>query len=53
MATRPRPTGTPSAADAIAEEMLADIEKDTVDFIANFDDTTDEPIVCPRGSRTC
>ncbi len=32
---------------AIAEEMLADIDKDTVDFVANFDDTTVEPVVLP------
>jgi DNA gyrase subunit A len=31
----------------IAEEMLADIDKDTVDFIANFDETTVEPVVLP------
>jgi DNA gyrase subunit A len=32
---------------AIAEELLADIDKDTVDFVANFDDTTVEPVVVP------
>ncbi|MDQ3049368.1 MAG: DNA gyrase subunit A [Bacteroidota bacterium] len=31
----------------IAEEMLADIEKDTVDFRLNFDDTLKEPTVLP------
>jgi DNA gyrase subunit A len=31
----------------IAEEMLADIEKDTVDFKSNFDDTLEEPVVLP------
>jgi DNA gyrase subunit A len=31
----------------IAEEMLADIEKETVDFIPNFDESTEEPIVLP------
>jgi len=31
----------------LAEEMLADIEKDTVDFVPNFDETTTEPIVLP------
>jgi DNA gyrase subunit A len=31
----------------IAEELLADIDKDTVDFIANFDETTEEPVVLP------
>jgi DNA gyrase subunit A len=32
---------------AIAEELLADIDKNTVDFIANFDETTEEPVVLP------
>jgi DNA gyrase subunit A len=32
---------------AIAEELLADIDKDTVDFVANFDDTTVEPVLLP------
>ncbi len=31
----------------IAEEMLADIEKDTVDFSLNFDDSLQEPTVLP------
>lgn len=31
----------------LAEEMLADIDKDTVDFVPNFDDTTTEPSVLP------
>ncbi|MFH1119725.1 MAG: DNA gyrase subunit A [Bacteroidota bacterium] len=31
----------------IAEEMLADINKDTVDFQFNFDDTLEEPTVLP------
>jgi len=31
----------------IAEEMLVDIEKDTVDFIPNFDDSQQEPTVLP------
>ncbi len=31
----------------IAGEMLADIEKETVDFIANYDDTSREPVVLP------
>ncbi|MBX3163564.1 MAG: DNA gyrase subunit A [Bacteroidetes bacterium] len=31
----------------IAEEMLADIEKDTVDFRPNFDDSLTEPTVFP------
>ena len=31
----------------IASEMLADIDKETVDFVANYDDTTVEPSVLP------
>ncbi len=31
----------------IAEEMVADIEKDTIDFQLNFDDTLNEPTVMP------
>ncbi|MEZ5023731.1 MAG: DNA gyrase subunit A [Chitinophagales bacterium] len=31
----------------VAEEMLADIDKDTVDFQFNFDDTLKEPTVLP------
>jgi len=32
---------------AMAEELLADIDKETVDFVPNFDDTTTEPSVLP------
>src|SRR3954469_477122 len=31
----------------LAEQMLADIDKDTVDFGPNFDDSTTEPLVLP------
>jgi DNA gyrase subunit A len=31
----------------IAEEMLADIEKETVDFVPNFDESEKEPVVLP------
>jgi DNA gyrase subunit A len=31
----------------IAEELLADIEKETVDFVPNFDETEKEPLVLP------
>ncbi|MCL4537220.1 MAG: DNA gyrase subunit A [Nitrospirae bacterium] len=31
----------------IAEELLADIDKETVDFTPNFDETTEEPVVLP------
>jgi DNA gyrase subunit A len=32
---------------ALAEELLADIEKETVDFIPNFDESTEEPVILP------
>jgi DNA gyrase subunit A len=32
---------------AISEDLLADIEKDTVDFVPNFDESTMEPVVLP------
>ena len=31
----------------IADEILADIDKDTIDFRKNFDDSLDEPVVLP------
>ena len=31
----------------VAEEMLADIEKETVDFVPNFDESEHEPVVLP------
>ncbi len=33
----------------IAEEMLRDIKKETVDFSPNYDDTMQEPVVLPAG----
>jgi DNA gyrase subunit A len=33
--------------DRIAEEMLADIDKDTVDFVPNYDGSLKEPVVLP------
>ena len=43
-----RRTGTPNRASlAIAMEMLADIDKNTVDFAPNFDDRLQEPKVLP------
>ncbi len=32
---------------ALAEDMMADLEKDTVDFVPNYDETTTEPTVLP------
>src|SRR5947208_16075264 len=31
----------------ISEEMLSDIDKETVDFVPNFDESTFEPVVLP------
>ncbi|MGE7121667.1 DNA topoisomerase IV subunit A [Peribacillus sp. NPDC046944] len=38
---------TEARLSAIASEMLRDIDKRTVDFVSNFDDTSEEPIVLP------
>ncbi len=38
---------TEARMDAIAEEMLSDIQKDTVDFIDNFDGSLQEPDALP------
>lgn len=38
---------TESRMDRIAEEMLLDIKKETVDFGPNYDDTMQEPLVLP------
>lgn len=38
---------TEARLNAIAEEMLADIDKDTVDFVDNFDGSLQEPQVLP------
>ena len=47
-ATRRRPTATPRrACKALAEEMMADLDKETVDLAPNFDETTEEPTVLP------
>src|SRR6056297_2874800 len=38
---------TEARMDPIAEELLADLDKDTVDFVANYDDRLEEPDVLP------
>ena len=38
---------TEARLSAIAEELLLDIDKDTVDFRPNYDDSTREPVVLP------
>ncbi len=37
----------------IAEELLADLDKDTVDFQPNFDEKEREPVVLPHASLIC
>src|SRR5688572_5891470 len=32
---------------ALADEMMADLDKETVDFVPNYDETTEEPTVLP------
>ena len=38
---------TEARLSAIASELLRDIDKRTVDFVPNFDDTSEEPVVLP------
>ncbi|ADU30477.1 DNA topoisomerase IV subunit A [Evansella cellulosilytica] len=38
---------TEARLSAISAELLKDIEKDTVDFMLNFDDSLEEPVVLP------
>jgi DNA gyrase subunit A len=38
---------TEARLEAIAERLMEDLEKDTVDFVPNFDETTTEPTVFP------
>ena len=38
---------TEARLEALAESMMADLDKDTVDFVPNFDETTTEPTVLP------
>lgn len=38
---------TEARLSAVASELIRDIDKETVDFIPNFDDTTEEPVVMP------
>ena len=37
----------------VADALLADIDKDTVDFRPNYDESRDEPRSCRRSTRTC
>ncbi len=38
---------TEARLEALAEELMRDLEKDTVDHVPNFDETTEEPTVLP------
>ena len=38
---------TEARLQSLAEEMMADLDKETVDFVPNYDETTDEPTVLP------
>jgi DNA gyrase subunit A len=38
---------TEARLEALAEEMMADLDKETVDFVPNYDETTEEPTVLP------
>ncbi len=38
---------TEARLERLSDEMMADLDKDTVDFVANYDETTEEPTVLP------
>src|SRR5262245_35281047 len=38
---------TEARPDSLAETMMADLDKETVDFVPNYDETTTEPTVLP------
>jgi DNA gyrase subunit A len=38
---------TEARLESLAEAMMSDLDKDTVDFRPNFDETTEEPVVLP------
>ncbi len=38
---------TEARLEALADDMMADLDKETVDFAPNYDETTDEPTVLP------
>ena len=38
---------TEARLDALADEMMVDLDKETVDFVPNYDETTEEPTVFP------
>ena len=38
---------TEARLEALGDEMMADLDKETVDFVPNYDETTEEPTVLP------
>ena len=38
---------TEARLDGLADEMMGDLDKETVDFVPNYDETTEEPTVLP------
>src|SRR5918993_2115447 len=38
---------TEARLDALADEMMLDLDKETVDYVPNYDETTEEPTVLP------
>jgi DNA gyrase subunit A len=38
---------TEARLDGLADEMMVDLDKETVDFVPNYDETTEEPTVLP------
>jgi len=38
---------TEARLEALGDEMMTDLDKDTVDFVPNYDETTEEPTVLP------
>ncbi len=38
---------TEARLEALADEMMVDLDKETVDFVPNYDETTEEPTVLP------
>ena len=38
---------TEARLEALSDEMMADLDKETVDFVPNYDETTEEPTVLP------
>src|SRR6186997_279076 len=38
---------TEARLDSLGDEMMTDLEKETVDFVPNYDETTEEPTVLP------